>query len=45
MILESFKLDSKVAIVTGCSAGLGQAMCIALAEAGADVVGVGLAPA
>ncbi len=45
MILDSFKLDGKVAIVTGCSTGLGQAMCLALAEAGADVVGVGLAPA
>jgi len=45
MVLDSFKLDGKVAIVTGCSTGLGQAMCIALAEAGADVVGVGQAPA
>jgi len=41
MILDKFKLDGKVAIVTGSSAGLGQAMCIALAEAGADIVGIG----
>lgn len=40
MILDSFKLDGKVAIVTGASTGLGQGMSIALAEAGANVVGV-----
>ncbi len=40
MILEKFKLDGKVAIVTGASTGLGQGMAIALAEAGADVAGV-----
>ncbi len=40
MILDKFKLDGKVAVVTGSSAGLGQAMCIALAEAGADIVGI-----
>lgn len=38
MILDKFKLDGKVALVTGASVGLGQAMAIALAEAGADVV-------
>lgn len=36
-ILDSFKLDGKIAFVTGASVGLGQAMAIALAEAGADV--------
>jgi 2-deoxy-D-gluconate 3-dehydrogenase len=36
-ILNSFKLDGKVALVTGASVGLGQAMAIALGEAGADV--------
>jgi 2-deoxy-D-gluconate 3-dehydrogenase len=36
-ILDSFKLDGKIAIVTGASRGLGQAMAVALAEAGADV--------
>ena len=32
-----FRLDGKVAIVTGASRGLGRAMALALAEAGADV--------
>jgi len=40
MILDGFKLDKKVAIVTGSSTGLGQGMATALAEAGADIVGV-----
>ncbi len=38
MILESFRLNDKVAMVTGAARGLGQAMAVALAEAGADVV-------
>jgi 2-dehydro-3-deoxy-D-gluconate 5-dehydrogenase len=37
MILDKFKLEGKVALVTGASAGLGAAVAIALAEAGADV--------
>jgi 2-deoxy-D-gluconate 3-dehydrogenase len=37
MILDSFRLDGRVALVTGSSRGLGQAAAIALAEAGADV--------
>src|SRR5216117_1623210 len=37
MILDKFKLDGKIALVTGASVGLGQGMAIALAEAGADV--------
>ncbi|MFO7918410.1 MAG: 2-dehydro-3-deoxy-D-gluconate 5-dehydrogenase KduD [Anaerolineae bacterium] len=40
MILDKFKLDDRVALVTGASRGLGQGMAIGLAEAGADVVGV-----
>ncbi|MGH2761313.1 MAG: SDR family NAD(P)-dependent oxidoreductase [Thermoleophilaceae bacterium] len=36
-ILERFRLDGKVAIVTGASSGLGVAFAIALAEAGAHV--------
>jgi 2-dehydro-3-deoxy-D-gluconate 5-dehydrogenase len=37
MILDKFKLDGKVALVTGAAGGLGASMAIALAEAGADV--------
>lgn len=36
-VLDSFKLDGKVAIVTGASSGLGVAFAQAFAEAGADV--------
>ena len=42
MILEQFKLDGKVAIVTGAAVGLGQGMAIGLAEAGADIFAVGI---
>ncbi|MDC7218482.1 MAG: 2-dehydro-3-deoxy-D-gluconate 5-dehydrogenase KduD [Spirochaetales bacterium] len=42
MILEQFSLEGKKAIVTGCSTGLGQGIAIGLAEAGADVFGVGM---
>lgn len=41
MILDLFKLDGKVAVVTGANTGLGQGMAIALAQAGAKVVLVG----
>ena len=37
MIIDKFRLDGKLALVTGSSSGLGQAIAIALAEAGADV--------
>ena len=37
-VLDSFRLDGKVAIVTGASSGLGVAFAQAFAEAGADVV-------
>lgn len=39
-ILEMFRLDDQVAVVTGASRGLGFAMAAALAEAGADIVGI-----
>src|SRR3954453_6383601 len=36
-VLDRFRLDGKVAVVTGASSGLGVAFAQALAEAGADV--------
>ncbi|MCW2587506.1 MAG: short-chain dehydrogenase [Frankiales bacterium] len=38
MVLEKFRLDGKVAVVTGAGRGIGAASALALAEAGADVV-------
>lgn len=40
MILDSFSLAGKVAVVSGCNTGLGQDMAIGLAEAGCDIVGL-----
>lgn len=37
-VLDLFKLSGKTALVTGSSAGLGAAIAVALAEAGADVI-------
>ena len=34
------RLDGKTALVTGCRRGIGKAMAVALAEAGADIAGV-----
>src|SRR5262247_1942607 len=39
-ILDMFKLDGKTALVTGARRGIGKAMAIALAEAGADIIAV-----
>lgn len=39
-ILELFNLAGKTALVTGCNKGIGKAMAIGLAEAGADIIGV-----
>jgi NAD(P)-dependent dehydrogenase (short-subunit alcohol dehydrogenase family) len=37
-VLDRFRLDGRVAVVTGASSGLGAGFAVALAEAGADVV-------
>ena len=39
-VLDSFKIAGKTALVTGCKRGIGKAMALALAEAGADIIGV-----
>ncbi|MFH1141193.1 MAG: SDR family NAD(P)-dependent oxidoreductase [Chloroflexota bacterium] len=44
MSLEKLRLDGKVAIVTGGGTGLGRAMALAMAEAGADIVVAGRRP-
>lgn len=36
----NFRVDNSLALVTGCSRGIGMAMAVALAEAGADIIGV-----
>ena len=38
--LNQFSLSGKTALVTGCNRGIGQAMAVGLAEAGADIIGV-----
>jgi 2-deoxy-D-gluconate 3-dehydrogenase len=38
--LQTFDLSGKTALVTGCKRGIGKAMAIGLAEAGADIIGV-----
>lgn len=39
-IFDLFRLDGRIALVTGCRRGIGKAMTLALAEAGADIIGV-----
>ncbi len=36
----NFRVDNKLAIVTGCNKGIGLSIAIALAESGADIIGV-----
>lgn len=42
---DPFTLQGRVALVTGADKGLGQGLCLALAQAGADIVGVSRAAA
>ena len=42
MILDTFSLQGKVAVVSGCDTGLGQGMAVGLAEAGCDIVGINI---
>ncbi|KAA1246597.1 SDR family oxidoreductase [Aquimarina sp. RZ0] len=39
-ILNQFNLEGKTALVTGCKRGIGKAMAVGLAEAGANIIGV-----
>lgn len=39
-VLDLFRLDGKIALVTGCRRGIGKAMALGLAEAGANIIGV-----
>jgi 2-deoxy-D-gluconate 3-dehydrogenase len=43
--MNPFDLSGKIAIVTGANTGIGQAIALALAEAGADIAAVGRTPA
>ncbi|MCH5257644.1 MAG: 2-dehydro-3-deoxy-D-gluconate 5-dehydrogenase KduD [Lachnospiraceae bacterium] len=40
MSLNMFSLEGKTAVVTGANTGLGQGICVAYAQAGANVIGV-----
>jgi 2-deoxy-D-gluconate 3-dehydrogenase len=36
----NFRVDNKIALVTGCSSGIGKAVAVELANSGADIIGV-----
>lgn len=38
--MVNFKLDNKLALITGCSSGIGFAVAVEMAKAGADIIGV-----
>jgi 2-deoxy-D-gluconate 3-dehydrogenase len=44
MILDKFRLDGKIAIVTGGTKGIGKAIALAFAEAGADIAVISRSP-
>jgi len=44
MILDQFRLDGKIGVVTGGTKGIGRAIAMALAQAGADIAVVSRSP-